>query len=147
MPIVLRPLDRIVEKWRSRATAALTDYSEGVQAPRNPWQKQAAAASETWKAAITDAAARDAYRKGVVTTSEEFWRSRTLVLGTARFTDGVSKSVDVFKNNWAQFYDVLSRIELPPRGPRGDPKNVERVRAIMTALRQKKLGGATTPTA
>lgn len=147
MPIVLRPLDRIVEKWRSRATAALTDYSEGVQAPRNPWQKQAMAASETWKAAITDAAARDAYRKGVAATSEEFWRSRALALGTARFTDGVSKSVDVFKGKWAPFYDVLSRIELPPRGPRGDPKNVERVRAIMTALRQKKLGGATTPTA
>jgi len=140
MPLVLRPLDKIVEKWRSRATAATSDFAAGVETPRNPWSKGALAASETWKSAVTEAAARDAYRKGVSARTDEFWKTRTLTVGAARYSDGVSKSVDIYKGNWSAYYDVLSKLELTPRGPRGDPKNLERVRAIMQALRSKKTG-------
>jgi len=140
MPIVLRPLDKIVEKWRARASAATSDYTAGIEAPRQDWQKQALAASDTWKAGVTEAAAKNLFAKGVMAKPSDFWKMRALTLGGARYADGVSKSVDVYKSDWAPYYDVLSKLELPPRGARGDPKNVERVRAIMTALRSKKTG-------
>jgi hypothetical protein len=37
-------------------------------------------------------------------------------------------------------YDTLTKVELPVRGPRGDPKNIERVRTIVQALRALKTG-------
>ncbi|MEM4430210.1 MAG: hypothetical protein QXM08_03540 [Thermofilaceae archaeon] len=140
MPLVLRPLDKIVEKWRSRASAASGDYAAGVEAPKYDWQKNTLAASDAWKSGITEAAAKNMFAKGVAATPTDFWKSRAITLGTARFADGVSKSVDVYKAKWAPYYDVLTKIELPPRGARGDPKNIERVRAIITALRAKKTG-------
>ncbi|MEM4846448.1 MAG: hypothetical protein QW794_01655 [Thermosphaera sp.] len=140
MPLVLRPLDKIVEKWRSRASAASGDYAAGVEAPKYDWQKNTLAAADAWKSGITEAAAKNMFSKGVAATPTDFWKSRAITLGTARFADGVSKSVDVYKAKWAPYYDVLTKIELPPRGARGDPKNIERVRAIITALRAKKTG-------
>ncbi|MEM4020022.1 MAG: hypothetical protein QXG57_07340 [Thermofilaceae archaeon] len=140
MPIVLRPLDKIVEKWRARASAASGDYAEGVAAPKQDWQKNTLAASDAWKAGVTEAAAKNLFAKGVAATPTDYWKTRATTLGTARFSDGVSKSVDVYKSKFAPYYDVLSKLELPPRGARGDPKNIERVRAIITALRSKKVG-------
>ncbi|MEM4667471.1 MAG: hypothetical protein QW498_09240 [Thermofilum sp.] len=140
MPIVLRPLDKIVEKWRSRASAASGDYAEGVAAPKQDWQKNTLAASDAWKAGVTEAASKNLFAKGVAATPTDYWKTRATTLGTARFSDGVSKSVDVYKSKFAPYYDTLSKLELPPRGARGDPKNIERVRAIITALRSKKVG-------
>lgn len=140
MPIVLRSLDKIVEKWRARASAASGDYAAGVEAPKYDWQKNTLAASDAWKAGITEAAAKNTFAKGVAARSTDFWKSRAMTLGTARYADGISKSVDVYKGNFAPYYDTLSKLELPPRGARGDPKNIERVRAIITALRSKKVG-------
>jgi hypothetical protein len=34
---------------------------------------------------------------------------------------------------------VIESIQLPPRGPKGDPRNIERVRVIAQALRARKL--------
>ena len=140
MPIILRPLDKIVGKWSSRTSAASGDYAEGVASPKQDWQKQALAAADAWKAGVTEAAAKNLFAKGVAATSTDFWKSRAQTLGTARFSDGVTKSVDAYKAKFAPYYDTLSKLELPPRGARGDPKNMERVRAIVQALRSKKTG-------
>jgi len=138
MPIPLRPLEKVVEKWRGKTTAASSDYVAGVQAPKYDWQAQSLAAKDAWKAGVTDAAGRGAFEKGVAKKGTAFWQKRTLDLGPGRFTDGVTKSVDVYKGEFASFYDALGKIELPARGARGDPKNLERVRTIMETMRKVK---------
>ncbi|MEM4913412.1 MAG: hypothetical protein QW579_04340 [Desulfurococcaceae archaeon] len=35
-------------------------------------------------------------------------------------------------------FKPLSELVLPPRAPRRDPRNLERVRAVITALRAKR---------
>jgi len=140
MPIKLRSIETIRDKWRNRATAAAPDYQFGVSNPLNDWQANALAAKDAWRAGVTDAAGRDAYGKGVAKTPTAFWQKRTLDLGVSRYPDGVSKSVDVYESNFKPYYDALSKIELPPRGARGDPKNLERVRVIVQTLRSVKTG-------
>jgi len=129
-------------EWKNRATSAAPDYQFGVSNPLNDWQANALAAKDAWRAGVTDAAGRDAYAKGVAKKPTAFWQKRTLDLGVARYPDGVSKSVDVYESEWKPYYDALSKIELPPRGARGDPKNLERVRVIVTTLRSVKTAGA-----
>lgn len=140
MPIPLKPLDKVIEKWKNRATAASADFAAGVQSPLKDWKTQALAAAPAWRDAITQAAGRDAYKTGVAAKDTAFWQKRAIELGAPRYSDGVAKSVDVYKNEFAPFYDALSKIELPPRGARGDPKNLERVRVITETLRKVKLG-------
>ncbi len=138
MPIPLRPLDKVVDKWSARATAAAPDYSAGVSAPLRDWATQATAAKGAWQAGVTEAASRDAYAKGVATAGTAKWQRKATTLGTRRFSEGVAAAKDDYKGGFAQFYDALSKIDLPPRGARGDPKNLERVRTIMQTLRSVK---------
>lgn len=139
MPLKLKPLEKIVDKWKTRASGATADYSEGIMSPRTPWSQGAVAAKEAWRAGVTDAAGRDAYAKGVVKAGDAKWLKKASELGARRFSEGVTVATDDYKTGFAAYYDTLTKLELPPRGPRGDPKNVERVRTIMTALRSKKL--------
>ena len=134
----LRPLDQIVDKWNRRATAAGPDYQAGIQAPRIPWSQGATAASPAWKQAVTDAASKDLFAKGVAKVGDAKWLNKALNLGVRRYPEGVSAAKDDYKGNFAPFYDALGKVALPARAPRGDPRNVERVKTIMTAMRQTK---------
>jgi len=139
MPIKMRPLDKIGEWWRSGATAAGPKYAEGLTMPRQPWSQGAVGAKDAWRQGVTDAAGRDAYAKGVVKAGDAKWLKKASELGARRYPEGVGVALDDYKAGWAPFYDVLSKVELPPRKARGDPANIERVRTIVQALRGKKL--------
>jgi hypothetical protein len=138
MPIKLRPLDQIVTKWNTRASGAGPDYQAGIAAPRTPWSQAALAAKDAWRAGITDAAGRDAFAKGVAKVGDAKWLRKASELGVQRYPQGVTAAKDDYKNGFAPFYDALSKIDLPPRGARGDPKNIERVRTIVQTLRSIK---------
>jgi hypothetical protein len=140
VPIPLRPIDKVVDKWKSRATAAGPDYTFGVQNPLKDWATFAQAAGDSWRAGVTDAAGRDAYRKGVAKAGTPKWQRKAVDLGSRRFPEGVTAGAPDYKAEFAPFYDALSKIDLPPRGARGDPKNLERVRVIMQTLRAVKTG-------
>lgn len=139
MPIPLRPLEKIVEKWGKRSTAAASDFRVGVETPLEDWQKKSVGAKEAWRTGVTEAAGRDAYGVAVGKTPTTFWQKRTIELGVPRYPDGVGKSVDVYKDKFAPFYKTLSELTLPDRGPRGDPRNLERVKTITEALRNVKI--------
>jgi hypothetical protein len=134
----LRPLDQIVDKWSRRATAAGPDYAAGIQAPRVPWSQGAIAAKDAWKQGVTDAASKDLFVKGVIKAGDAKWLKKASELGVRRYPEGVSAAKDDYKNNFAPFYDALGKVALPPRAPRGDPRNLERVKVIVTTMRQVK---------
>ena len=143
MPIPLRPLDYIKQKYATRATAAAGDFQFGVQNPLRDWATNAAAAEGAWRDGVQDAIARGAFGKGVKAAGTQFWQARTLTLGVPRYTQGVQASVDLYADRFKPYYEALSRVTLPPRGKRGDPRNLERVRVIIEALRRVKTGGST----
>ena len=45
-----------------------------------------------------------------------------------------------FEKGFAPYADVIRATALPPRFPKGDPRNYTRVQVIGTALRAKKVG-------
>jgi len=140
MPLKLKPLDKIVDKWATRAAGATTDYAAGLMMPKQPWSAAAVAAKDAWRTGVTDAAGRDAYSKGVAKAGDAKWYKKASEIGVRRYPEGVSAAKDDYKGAFAPVYETLTKIELPPRGPRGDPKNIERVRVIVQTLRQLKTG-------
>lgn len=135
----IKDLATIVEKWKRKAAASQRDYAVGVQRPRRPWQQATIEASDRWIAAIQEAASRNAFGAGVQASSDAEWQKGIQTKGVQRWAPGVSASVDRYQKGFAPYAEAIRATTLPPRGPTGDPGNIERVRIIAETLRAKKL--------
>jgi hypothetical protein len=91
---------------------------------------------------VQAAIARGAFSKGVTKAGTGRWQSQSVKLGTSRFAQGVAEGTSSYEAGVAPFLQVIESVTLPPRAPKGDPRNLERVKIISAALRAKKLGTA-----
>ena len=136
----VKTVSRIREKWTRVTPQRTEDYKLGVQSPRRDWEKSASAAKETHKAAMIAAAAADSYGKGVTKAGTGKWQARALQKGPGRFAEGVMVGGDDYEKGFAPYRDEIEKTVLPPRFPKRDPRNIQRVSAIATALAKKKTG-------
>lgn len=136
----IRDVRILQEKWARKAQQASPDYEFGVQNPTVDWQQAAAQAREAWAAGVQAAIQRNAFATGVQRAGTQKWQQNALRKGTRRFAEGVQVAAE--ENAWQQGFDpyaqVIQRTQLPPRGPKGDPRNIERVAAMARALRAEK---------
>lgn len=128
------------EKWARRTASATQEYTEGVQNPRTPWKGAALAAEANHTAGVQQAITNKSFAKGVANTPDGKWAEKALSKGAARFGPGAQESMGEYDKGFAPYKAVIENTVLPPRGPKGDPKNYQRVTAMGTALRNKKLG-------
>jgi len=97
-------------------------------------------AKETQKAAMVVAAANDSYAKGVQKAGTARWQDKAMKLGPGRFAEGVVVGAADYGAGFAPYADVIKATTLTPRFPRGDIRNLDRVKTISQALRKKKVG-------
>jgi len=136
MAIRIKPVEKIAEKWKAKASAASGDYKEGLSFPKHDQAEAAIAAEESYNSGVTEAIARGAFVKGVEAAGSAKWKNKSETVGAQRFTGGVTAAVDDFKKGVTQSISVLSGLDLPPRMPKGNPANLERVRIVNEALRK-----------
>lgn len=136
----IKPISRIKEKWTRVTPLRIEDYKIGVQQPRRDWEKSAVAAKESHKAAMATAAATDSFAKGITKAGSAKWQARALAKGPGRFAEGVMVGGDDYEKGFAPFRDELEKTPLPPRFPRRDPRNIQRVSVGNIALGKKKTG-------
>jgi len=129
-------------RWSRKAGAAGVDYTEGVQSPRADWQAATVAAAASQAAGVQAAIGRGAFAKGVARAGTAKWQTKSVKLGPSRYAQGVQEGVADYETGVAPFLSVIEGITLPARAPKGDPRNLERVKIIATALRAKKTGSA-----
>lgn len=137
----IKSMSVIAGKWGKNAALAGDSYRDGVNAPRRPWAAAAAAADDARKAGLAEADARDAFRIGVQAAGDAKWKANATILGPARFRQGVQNAQPVFQQGFAKYHAVISGVTLTPRGPKGSPENIERVRQIADALHSAKVSG------
>jgi hypothetical protein len=129
------------QRWKSRASIAGDAYIDGVKAPRQDWEQATKAAEETYNAAVQQAIQRKSFGKGVAKAGSQKHRDRCISVGASRFTEGVSLAEDAYKKGVEPYLQVIENVSLPPRYPKGDPRNLKRVEAITKALHDKKVSG------
>lgn len=139
MPAV-RNISNSADKFARRAQAAGPDYQSGVQNPRRPWQAATTAAKETYNAAMAQSLAQDRFGKGVSASSDQEWQSAALTKGATRFGPGAAAAKDKWLRKFTPYANVIQGVALTPRGPKGDPANLNRVAQIATALHAAKVG-------
>ena len=134
----IKPLGQIAQKWNDNSQTAGPAYRDGVQAPRRSWQSSTVAADESRKAGLIAADARNAFVIGVNAAGDAKWKANATALGPARFAQGVKNAQPIFSAGFSKYHGVIAGVTLPPRGPKGDPSNINRVVAIADALHAAK---------
>lgn len=128
------------EKWARVTPQRQQDYTLGVQNPRTPWAAASKAAEERFKAGVTEAIGRGAYGKGVTAAGDQRWQQKSMSKGPSRFAEGVALSAPDYQAAVQPYLDTIAATQLPPRYAKGDPRNLERTKAITVALRKRRTG-------
>jgi len=137
MPKVRQGAD---SKWVRRTGSATEEFKQGVQSPRVDWASATVAAAPSQHAGVQAAIADNRFAKGVTAAGTARWQAKAAGKGADRFAGGVADAQGDYAKAVQPYTDVINNTVLPPRGPKGDPKNFQRVVAMATALRNKKLG-------
>ena len=140
MPAI-KSLDKITSLWASRAAAAREEYLDGVQNPRKDWETETLAASSRYRAGLEFSFEAGSYEKGISAAGTQKWQAKATKVGPGRYSEGVRVSEPEYRAGFSRFHARIAATTLPPRGPKGSPENIERVRVMADALHQEKLSG------
>jgi len=136
----IKSLTAIRDKWTRVTPGRTEDYKLGIKNPKRDWEQETVAAKENWKAGVDAAAAKDLFGKGVQKAGSKKWQNKALAKGPGRFAEGVYIAGDDYEKGFAPFREAIARVDLGPRFPRRDPRNLERVRRVVEALVEEKVG-------
>lgn len=135
----IKPLSSIRDKWTRVTPGRTEDYKLGIQNPKRDWEEETKAGKDNWKAGVDAAAAKDLFAKGVTKAGTAKWRDHALKKGPGRFAEGVYIAGPDYETGFKPFHDAISRVDLGPRFPKRDPRNLNRVKAVVDALIEEKL--------
>jgi len=135
----IKAISSIRDKWTRVTPGRTEDYKLGIQNPKRDWAEEAVAGKENWKAGIDAAAAKDLFGKGVEKAGTAKWKEKALKKGPGRFAEGVYIAGPDYEKGFAPYHDAISRVDLGPRFPKRDPRNLERVKKVVDALVAEKV--------
>jgi len=130
----IKTIDKIGLKWATVTPQRVGDYEEGVRNPVGNWAAATVAANDAWKQGVQAAVSRDGFSKGVTRAGNAAWQKGAVEKGPTRWSQGVSLGQDAYTTGFAPYREAIARVVLPPGGPRRDPRNLARVKAVVDAL-------------
>jgi len=136
----IKRLDAIREKWTRVTPGRVADYTIGIKNPKRDWESETVAAEERYKAGVDAAAMKGMFGKGVKAAGTKKWEEMALKKGPGRFSEGVYIGGPAYEKGFAPMHAAIERVTLPPKFPKGDIRNYERVKAIGQALHEEKTG-------
>lgn len=137
MPEVRDP-SASTKKWARNAGQAGQSYTDGVTAPRRDWAKSTLASKTAYNSGVQEALSKNRWEKGINRTGTGKQQAKALAVGASRYPQGVAAAEGDYQARVTPYLDTIKSIQLPARGPKGAPQNIQRVAMIATALRAKK---------
>lgn len=134
----IRSIAKIASKFADVTPGRTAEYEFGVTNPRRDWEQATAAAEPAYEQGVTQSIAKKTYGKGVKKAGTAKWQKGAKTKGTARWGPGVTLAKDDYAKGFAPYHDEIEKVQLPPRYPRRDPRNLKRVEVVATALGKRK---------
>jgi hypothetical protein len=128
-------------KFVSRAQAAGPAYTSGVANAGSSWQAATAAADSAYSAGVQTAITSGRFKNSITSNAASKFVTNASGKGSQRYPQGVAAAGPAWQSGVQPFLSALSSLTLPPRMPRGDPGNINRVSAVTAAMRAVKLKG------
>lgn len=135
----IKSLAAIKDKWTRVTPGRTEDYKLGIQNPKRDWAEEALAAKDNYKAGVDAAHAKGLFAKGVAKAGTAKWKDKALKKGPGRFAEGVYIAGPDYEKGFAPFHAAIEKVDLGPRFPRRDPRNLERVKKVVDALIAEKV--------
>lgn len=129
-----------VKRFQERGSAAVNDYKAGLAGSGAAWQSNTVNSEDNYSQGVSQAISRGAFGKGVTAAGAQYFEQRASLVGGSRFADGIRNGATNYEEGVKPYMDTLRNTELSPRGPKGDPRNMNRVAEVATALRRQKVG-------
>lgn len=136
----IKTISAIRDKWTRVTPQRVEDFKLGVQNPKRDWEAETLAAKDNWKAGVDAAAAKDMFGKGITKAGSKKWQDKALKVGPGRFAEGVYIAGPDYEKGFAPYREAIARVDLGPRFPKRDPRNLERVKRVVDALITEKVG-------
>jgi len=136
----IKSLSAIRDKWTRVTPQRVEDYKLGIQNPKRDWEAETVEATDNWKAGVDQAAAKGLFEKGVREAGTKKWQEKALKKGPGRFAEGVYIAGPDYERGFAPYREAIARVDLGPKFPRRDPRNLDRVKRVVDALVAEKLG-------
>ena len=136
----IKPLEKVASKWAEVTPGRAGEYQSGVQSPRRSWAAATADAAENYNAGVQAAMSAGRFEKGVANAGDEAWRRGAIEKGVTRWPAGVRLGRGKYQQGFAPYHSAIAGLSLSPRGPKGDPRNYDRVRQVGEALHDVKAG-------
>jgi len=139
----IRSIEHIANKFATVTPQRTEDYRVGVQNPRKDWATSTAASESAYETGVQLAITKKRFGKGVKKAGTEKWQRGAVEKGTQRWGPGVAMAKEIYAANFAPYRDAIERVTLPPRYSRRDPRNLDRVKAVVNALiaaKEQRLG-------
>lgn len=137
----IKPLDQIAKKWSTVTPGRAGEYKAGVENPRKSWAESTLNAKQAYSDGVQAAISENRFEKGVANAGDAKWKKGAVEKGATRWPQGVALATDEYRAGFARYHGVIQNTTLPPKGPKGDPRNYDRVRAIGEALHAEKVSG------
>ena len=141
MAIEVPDIASVASKWLQRAQQSSAYYAEGTRGKGGLWEANARAAADTYAQGVQAAIGMGSFERGIATAGATAYDRGVAQKGTQRWAPGVAAGQDKYSSKMSAVLGVISGVTLPPRGPRGDAGNYERVRAVGEALHEARAAG------
>lgn len=135
----VKDIGRVAQKWATNAGSASGSYADGVNNPKADWAQATQAGAENWKQGVAKASTENRFAKGVAKAGTSKQQGNAISKGVGRYQQGVAIGQQDYSAAMEPVLRTLEATVLPPRGPKGDPKNLQRVGAVNNALHNAKV--------
>lgn len=136
----IRSISDIADKWTRVTPGRASDYESGVRSPLGDWESNASASASAWAEAVTAAVADGRFAKGVKAVGNAKWQRKAVEVGVRRWGPGITAAKEDYGKGFSPYRDTIEKTALPPRYPRGDERNFERMHVLARALANQRLG-------
>jgi len=136
----IKSLNDISKKWTTVTPQRQADYEQGIRAPRRDWEDATTQGATNYAQGVQTGITNKRFEKGVTEAGTETWRKGSLEKGLQRWGQGVTVAKESYERGFSPYREVISRVELPPKGPKGSPQNYNRVQVLGNALHEAKMG-------
>jgi hypothetical protein len=139
MTVKVKSADTSATKWVENAGRADVAYATEAVAAAGTWETNTKASKENYHKAITASGITDRFAGGVAKAGAGKYARKIVDVAKDRFGPGITAAKVDYTQNVAPFLATIAGLSLTPRGPRGDPKNYDRVTQVGKALSAKRL--------
>lgn len=139
MAIKVKSAQEAADKWASQTPGRQAYYQSGAIAAGSDWENNTVAAKGNFQTAVTAGNIGNLFAGGVKKAGAAKYTRKIQEVGGPRFASGISAGKPDYQTGIEPMLQTIAGITLPARAPRGSEANLARVRAIATALNQKRL--------